>query len=89
MYKEGAKIYTETESPLYNLLWGWLVDKTGKNVLRSPDGRERYPDFDLYKAIASDVKNAIPFRQIEQPLFASYRLETTPPPGFDVYNLYC
>lgn len=88
MYREGAKIYTETESPLYNLLWGWLVDKSGKNVLRSADGRERYPDFDLYKAIASDVKNAIPFRQIEQPLFASYRLETPPPPGFQVYDLF-
>ena len=88
MYKEGAKMYTETNSSLYNLLWGWLIDKKGKNVLRCPDGRERYPDFDLYKAIAMDVKNAVPFRQIDAKPFSIFRMEEAPPAGETVYNLY-
>lgn len=88
MYKEGAKIYTETVSPLYNLLWGWLIDKHGKNVLRTPEGRERYPDFDLYKAIGSDVKQAVPFRQLDAKPFESFRIETPPTEGV-MYNLYC
>lgn len=88
MYKEGSKIYTETNSSLYNLLWGWLVDKKGRNVLRSPDGRERYPDFDLYKAIATDVKGAVPMRQIEAKPFAAFRMEEAPLAGQQVYNLY-
>ena len=80
-------MYTETVSPLYNLLWGWLVDKHGKNVLRTPEGRERYPDFDLYKAIGSDVKYAVPFRQIEAKPFESFHMETPPTEGV-VYDLY-
>jgi serine/threonine protein kinase len=88
MSKEGAKIYTETKSPLYNLLWSWLLDMKGWNVLRTPDGRERYPDFDLYKAIGRDVKGAVPSRQLESTTFASFRMEGVPPPGFKVYDLY-
>ena len=88
MYKEGGKMYTETNSSLYNLLWGWLVDKKGRNVLRSPDGRERYPDFDLYKAIGSDVKNAVPSRQIEAKPFTAFQMEEAPSTGEIVYNLY-
>ena len=87
MYKEGTKLYTETKSSLYNLLWGWLIDNKGKNVLRCPDGRERYPDFDLYKAIATDVKNAVPSKQIEAKPFAAFHMESLPT-DVKVYNLY-
>jgi hypothetical protein len=38
-------------------------------VLRSPDGSERYPAFDLYCAIAKDVHNAVPAQQLTLPLF--------------------
>jgi len=88
MYKEGSKIYTETVSPLYNLLWGWLIDKYGKNVLRTPDGHERYPDFDLYKAIGSDVKGAVPSRQLDAVPFARFCTATMPVSGVPVYDLY-
>jgi hypothetical protein len=61
-------------SPLWNLLWLWLTDKHGRNVLRAPDGRDRYPEFDLYCAIARDVQNAVPAQQLTLPLFdAAYR----------------
>ena len=37
-------------------------------MLRGPDGKDRYPRFDLYCAIARDVQNAVP-AQLTLPLF--------------------
>lgn len=71
--RDGNKTYAETTSPLYNLLWEWLIDDTGKSVLRTPEGEERYPDFDLYSAIAADVHKAVPALQVDKPLFAEYK----------------
>lgn len=85
--REGAKIYTETTSGVYNLLWSWLQDDAGKNVLRRPDGEERYPNFDLYKAIAADVHGAVPCLQLERPLFAGYKF-TGDTAGAIVYDLH-
>jgi len=69
-----TKEQPETMSPLWNLLWLWLTDKNGRNVLRNPDGSERYPQFDLYCAIARDVQNAVPAQQLTLPLFdAAFR----------------
>lgn len=73
MSREGAKHYPETVSPVYNLLWDWLTDDNGKNVLRTPAGEERYPDFDLYRALAAEVHNAVPKVQVEKPLFSQFR----------------
>ena len=69
--KEPGRVQAETTSSLWNLLWLWLTDKNGRNVLRSPDDSERYPQFDLYCAIARDVQNAVPAQQITLPLFDS------------------
>ena len=73
MSREGSKLYPETVSPIYNILWEWLTDDEGKNVLRKPSGEERYPDFDLYRALAADVHNAMPKTQVEKALFAPFR----------------
>jgi hypothetical protein len=67
--KEEGLLQNETVSPLWNLMWLWLTDKDGKNVLRGPNGRERYPEFDLYCAIAQNVNNAVPAQQLTLPLF--------------------
>jgi len=69
--KEPGRVQHETKSPLWNLMWLWLTDKNGCNVLRGPDDSERYPQFDLYCAIARDVTNAIPAQQLTLPLFDS------------------
>jgi len=69
MVKERGRISYETESELYNLLWMWLTDCEGKNILRNPDDTERFPDFDLYKHIAKYSKNAIPREQATHPYF--------------------
>jgi hypothetical protein len=86
MSREKGKVYTATVSPVYNLLWEWLLDDDGMSVLRTPEGEERYPEFDLYCALAADVHRAIPKRQIEKPMFAKYR--TTVGASGQVYDLY-
>jgi hypothetical protein len=84
----GMKV-KETKSNLYNLLWSWMIDDDGRNVLMDPDGRERYPDFDLYKIITQKVHNAVPKEQILRPIFHKYRVarEKVPAKG-RVYNLF-
>jgi hypothetical protein len=69
--KEPGRTQFETTSPLWNTMWLWLTDKHGKNMLLDPAGQERYPQFDLYCAIARDVQNAVPAQQLTLPLFDS------------------
>ena len=70
--QEDRWVIRETESPLWNLLWSWLLDKDGKNVLREENGDERFPDFDLYQHIAENVTNVKPQDQLRRPIFSSY-----------------
>jgi hypothetical protein len=96
MSREKGKLYTTTTSPVYNLLWEWLLDDEGQSVLRTPEGEERYPEFDLYCALAADVHRAVPKRQIEKAVFAKYRATgasastatASPAPDTPIYNLY-
>jgi serine/threonine protein kinase len=85
----GKKLYPETKSPVYNLLWSWLLDDEGKNVLRKSNGEERYPDFDLYRAIAADVHHALPKLQIEKPIFDEFNCSAKDiPASTPIYDLY-
>lgn len=88
MSKEGGKIYSETVSKVYNMLWEWLIDDSGHNILRLPSGKERYPDFDLYRAIAADVHKAVPRHQIERELYQAYKYSEKLPENVKVYDLY-
>jgi hypothetical protein len=72
--REPGRAQAETVSPLWNLMWLWLTDREGCNLLRDADDNERYPNFDLYCAIAKDAVNAVPAQQLTLPLFdATYR----------------
>ena len=71
--KEGGTIVKETVSPLFNLLWSWMVDVKGRNILRNENGGERFPGFDLYKHIASSCKGAVPKEQIRKPIFEKFK----------------
>jgi len=89
MSKEPGKLYSETVSPVYNMLWEWLQDDEGCNILRLPDGEERYPDFDLYKALAADVHRAIPSKQVEKPMFSGYRCDASDVPSEEpIYDVH-
>ena len=89
MSREGGKLYTETVSAVYNMLWEWLQDDTGRNVLREPNGSERYPDFELYRVLAAEVHKAVPALQIEKALFTGYRTdEKDIAADSDIYDLW-
>ena len=73
MSQEGNwKVY-ETNSPLYNLLWSWMIDDKGATIYESEDGDEKYEGFDLYIHIAHHVHNAIPKDQIHRPIFQQFK----------------
>ena len=86
---EPGRIQNETVSPLWNMMWLWLTDKNGKNILRTPKGEERYPYFDLYCAIARDIANAVPCQQITLPIFDSaFRIRKKDiPEDVQIWNL--
>lgn len=87
--EEGLKMM-ETESELYNVMWSWLLTDEKENVLMEPDGKEKYPDFDLYKVIAAQVHNAVPSQQIKKSLFEEFRVKKKSiADGTKVYSLFC
>ena len=88
MSKEDGKLYPETQSLVYNMIWEWMLDDAGKSILRTPKGEERYPDFDLYRALASDVHRAVPMKQIDSALFAGYKFTGPVPESEKVYSVF-
>lgn len=87
--EDGLKML-ETECDLYNVMWSWLICDNGQNVLMEPDGKERYPDFDLYKVITAQVHTAIPSQQIKKSLFEDLRIKKKSiPEGAKIYSLFC
>jgi hypothetical protein len=88
--QEGDWLVRETESPLWNLLWSWLLDKNGKNVLREENGDERFPDFDLYQHITEKVTNVKPQDQLLRPIFSSYTVPANSVGDWEtIYPLFC
>ena len=88
--KEELWTVKESVSPLWNLLWSWLIDDTGKNILRDQDGMEKYPDFDLYERIAANVFNAKPQEQVRKEIFKCYSVSRNDIAEKEkVYSLFC
>jgi hypothetical protein len=89
--REPGRVTYESVSPLWNLLWLWLTDRHGKNILYRPDGGERYAEFEQYVALVRDAHNAVPARQLTLPLFdAAFRCARRDvPAGTHVWELGC
>jgi len=79
----------ETISPLYNVLWSWMIDDDGRNVLVDPSGEERFPDFDLYKHIAANVHGAIPSQQFSNPAFDRFQVASSEIGDVKRWSLFC
>jgi hypothetical protein len=81
----------ETVSDLFNVLWGWLIDDDGRNILWDADNSERYPGFELYRVIAQKVKGAVPREQLDKAPFIGFALsdDGNVPDGEKVYSLFC
>jgi len=88
--KEPGRVQYETISPLWNMMWLWITDKHGKNILRTSEDEERYPYFDLYCAIARDITNAVPAQQITLPIFdAAFKIRKKDlPADATLWNLH-
>jgi len=86
---EEGRVQRETVSELFNVLWSWLIDEDGRNVLWDSDQTERYPGFDLYCVIAQKVKNAVPREQLDKPLFTQFVSSESLPQGEKAYFLFC
>lgn len=86
--REGSWVVKETVSPLYNLMWSWMIDDKGKNVLHDQDGTERFPGFDLYKHIAAHCKGAIPKEQLRKPIFENFKYSGQIPEDTHIYPLF-
>jgi hypothetical protein len=54
------------------LIYSWLLDDKGRNILYKNDGEERYPEFKLYKMIARSIHNAIPQDQLSNDIFKKF-----------------
>lgn len=74
MSSEEGLDMEETVSDLYNVLWSWMIDDEGRNILVEPSGEERFPDFDLYKHIAASVHCAVPSQQFSKPAFDRFQV---------------
>lgn len=86
---EPDRVQNETVSDLFNVLWSWLIDDDGRNVLWDADQSERYPGFDLYRIIAGKVKGAVPREQLEKAPFKGFAVEPSMiPEGEKVYYLF-
>ena len=79
----------ETVSPLYNVLWSWMIDDDGRNVLVESNGEERFPDFDLYKHIAAKVHGAIPAHQFTKPAFDRFQVALSEVGNVKKWPLFC
>ena len=79
----------ETVSPLYNVLWSWMLDDEGRNVLVEPSGEERFPDFDLYKHIAEKVSGAIPAHQFSKAAFDRFQVNPSQVGNVKKWSLFC
>jgi hypothetical protein len=64
-----------SNNPIIALIDEWVRDDKGRNVLYKSSGKERYPDFKLYKMIARTVHNHIPAKQLTNPLFSKYEVK--------------
>ena len=62
-------------NPIIALIDEWVRDDKGRNVLYKSSGKERYPDFKLYKMIARTVHNHTPVKQLANPLFSKYEVK--------------
>jgi hypothetical protein len=88
--KEGEWEVRETDHPLFNLLWSWLIDDEGNNVLHDEDYTERFPDFDLYSHISCHVFSAKPQEQITKDIFKKFKVKASEIGDWEtIYPLFC
>lgn len=88
MSKNGEKVVKETVSPLYNLLWSWMVDDNNESIYLDEKNEHRFPGFELYIHIALHIHGAVPSKQIHNSVFNNYKYTVNIPDNEHVYPLF-
>jgi hypothetical protein len=65
----------DLESPLIRLVNTWVTDDLGKNIIYKRNGKERHPDFKMYKMISRCVSNHTPDAQLNHDVFKAFIVE--------------
>ena len=86
---ENNRIVKETKSDLFNILWTWLIDTEGNNILWNDDSEERFPDFELYVHISGKCRNGIPKEQLYKKPFTKFIIKSIPTNIKNIYSLFC
>jgi hypothetical protein len=71
-------ITDDKNDPIQKIILDWCMDDNGKNILYKKNGKERYPDFKLYKMISRCVHNHTPQKQLIRPEFKKYIYNNSP-----------
>ena len=68
-----------TKSDYKKIIYNWLIDDNGKNILYKSNGDERYEDFDLYKNITKRVHKHVPKLVIKNEIFDDFIIKNIEP----------
>jgi hypothetical protein len=85
MSKSDKWIMWETTSQLYNLVWRWTVDDNEETVFCNEDGSDKIEGFDLYCHISKHCHNAVPYEQLELPIFTQFVFHKKVPENTTMY----
>lgn len=72
MLVDKLKDARHMESPIHQIMVDWCLDDKGRNVMYKASGKERYPDFKLYKMIARSVSKHTPGNVLGNSYFDRY-----------------
>ena len=80
------------KNELQRTIQRWCTDDNNRNVLYKKNGEERYPGFNLYKMIARTVHQHTPERQLDDPWFKQFLVNSEfsqgdPIMDIDSYNM--
>jgi len=62
-------------APIYDLIFSWLYDDNGENVLYKTNGDDKYPGFKLYKMISRIVHKHVPEEQYNHKAITKHVIE--------------
>ena len=63
LYGEGDWVVKASASPLFNLLWTWVVGRDKRSIFETEDGCERWDGFGLYIGLAEHAVAGVPAEQ--------------------------
>ncbi len=79
MYGEGDWTVRASASPLFNLLWTWVVGRDKRSIYETEDGCERWDGFGLYIGLAEHAVAGVPAEQFGKEWVKAFEVAGTLP----------